>query len=99
MNGWSIINSMGISMWLKAVIVILFVLVLISLSSALVFLLKDSGSESKRTLYALGVRITLAALLMLSIFYGFYSGQLGRSAPWDSGNLETQDSVDDQPKM
>lgn len=77
-------------MWLKALIVILFILVLISLSSALVFLLKDSGSDSRRTLYALGIRITLAFLLILSIFYGFHSGQLGRSAPWDSGALQNQ---------
>lgn len=85
-------------MWLKAFIVILFVLVLISLSSALVFLLKDSGSDSKRTLYALGIRISLAALLILSIFYGFYSGQLGRSAPWDSGSLTNQNPTQHQPR-
>ena len=72
-------------MWLKIIIVILFVAVVVSLSSALVFLLKDMGSESKRTLYALGVRISLAGLLMLSIFYGLKTGQLGSSAPWDAG--------------
>jgi hypothetical protein len=72
-------------MWLKVIIVILFVAVLISLSSAFVFLLKDQGSASKRTLYALGIRITLAALLLISIFYGFNTGKLGSSAPWDRG--------------
>lgn len=72
-------------MLLKIVIVFLFVAVLISLSSALVFLLKDMGSQSKRTLYALGIRVTLAGLLLLSIFYGLITGQLGSSAPWDSG--------------
>ncbi|GLS24428.1 DUF2909 domain-containing protein [Marinibactrum halimedae] len=70
-------------MWLKAIIIVLFIAVLISLSSALVFLLKDSGSESKRTLYALGIRVTLAGALLLSIFYGLLSGQLGSNAPWD----------------
>lgn len=72
-------------MLLKIVIVILFILVLISLSSALVFLLKDMGSQSKRTLYALGIRISLAGLLLACIFYGLYSGRLGSSAPWDAG--------------
>lgn len=70
-------------MWLKVIIVILFLAIVASLSSALVFLLKDMGApESKRTLYALGVRITLAALLLLCIGYGFYSGVLDNTAPW-----------------
>lgn len=72
-------------MWLKIIIVLLFIGVVASLSSGLVFLLKDIGLQSKRTLYALGIRITLAALLLLSVFYGLYTGQLGSSAPWDAG--------------
>jgi len=72
-------------MWLKIIIVLLFFAVLASLSSALVFLLKDMGApESKRTLYALGIRITLAALLLICIFYGLESGILSSQAPWDS---------------
>lgn len=71
-------------MLLKAIIVILFIAVIASLTSGLVFLLKDmSGDESKRTLYALGIRITLATALMGSIAYGLYTGQLGSRAPWD----------------
>ena len=71
-------------MWLKILILILFVGVLISLGNGLRFLLKDVGvPESKRTLYALGIRITLATLMMLLIFYGFYSGILSSQAPWD----------------
>ncbi|MGD8175270.1 DUF2909 domain-containing protein [Marinimicrobium sp. ARAG 43.8] len=71
-------------MWLKIIILLLFVGVLISLGSGLRFLLKDIGvPESKRTLYALGIRITLAALMMLCVFYGFYSGILSSTAPWD----------------
>lgn len=71
-------------MWLKIIILVLFVGILISLSSALGFLLKDANvSQSKRTLYALGIRITLAVLMMLCIFYGFYSGILHSQAPWD----------------
>lgn len=69
---------------LKFLIVVLFIAVVASLSSGLVFLLKDmSITDSKRTLYALGIRITLAATLLLVIAYGIYSGQLGSTAPWD----------------
>lgn len=70
-------------MWLKVLIVLLFLAVLVSLSSALFFLLRDMGApESKRTLYALGIRISLAALLLLAIWYGFHSGILTNTAPW-----------------
>ncbi len=70
-------------MLLKAIIVFLFVGVLISLSSALVFLMKDVGNPRKRILYALGIRITFATLLIATVFYGFYTGQLSSQAPWD----------------
>lgn len=69
-------------MWLKILIVVLFVAVVISLSSGLIFLMKDVGKPSKRALYALGVRITLATLLLIAVWYGFYSGILSNTAPW-----------------
>lgn len=69
-------------MWLKIIIVLLFIAVLVSLSSGLIFLLRDMGNPSRRTLYALGIRIALAALLVFSIWYGFYSGTLSNTAPW-----------------
>ncbi|MGH1472003.1 MAG: DUF2909 domain-containing protein [Cellvibrionaceae bacterium] len=70
-------------MWLKVIIVLLFIAILISLSSALVFLLKDMGvGGSKRTLYALGIRITLAAALVFAIWYGVETGILHNTAPW-----------------
>lgn len=70
-------------MLIKVLVVILFIAVVASLSSGLIFLIKDMGvSESKRSLYALGVRITLAASLMGVIAYGINSGQLGNTAPW-----------------
>ncbi len=72
-------------MYLKIIIVILLVGVIASLLSGLVFLFRDSDRpESRRTLHALGVRITLAAALLATIFYGFYTGQLsmGSNAPW-----------------
>jgi len=68
---------------LKIFILLLFIGVVISLSSGLVFLLKDIDSPQKRTLYMLGIRITLATLLLGTIFYGLYTGQLGSEAPWD----------------
>lgn len=70
-------------MLLKITIVILFIAVLVSLSSGLYFLLKDFGNTRRRTLYALGVRVTLATLLIGLIAYGFVSGQLHSTAPWD----------------
>lgn len=71
-------------MFLKVAIVVLFFAVIASLSSGLVFLLKDlSVKDSKRTLYALGIRITLAILLMATIAYGIQTGQLRNTAPWD----------------
>ncbi|MFM8356836.1 MAG: DUF2909 family protein, partial [Gammaproteobacteria bacterium] len=46
---------------LKVIIVLLLLGVVASLFSGLVFLFKDSDrADSKRTLYALGVRISLA---------------------------------------
>ena len=81
-------------MWLKVIIVVLFLAVLASLSSALVFLLKDTGNQSKRTLYALGIRITLASLLLISIFYGLYTGQLGSRAPWDGPRAEQKSQLE-----
>ncbi len=70
-------------MLLKIAIVVLFIAVLASLSSGLVFMLKDMNvPQSKRTVYALGTRITLAATLLALIAYGIHSGQLGNKAPW-----------------
>lgn len=70
---------------LKPLIVVLLIGVLLSLFSGLVFLFQDSDRQnSKRTLYALGVRISLASALLATLFYGFYTGQLriGTKAPW-----------------
>ena len=68
---------------LKAIIVILLIGVLISLFSGLGFLFKDSDiTGSKRTLIALGIRITLAGTLLAVTGYGLYSGELQLNAPW-----------------
>lgn len=72
-------------MLLKALIVVLFIAVVFSLTSALIFLLKDMNvPDSKRALYALGIRIALAFALMATIAYGIQSGELKSKAPWDN---------------
>jgi len=82
---------------LKVLIFVLLIGVIVSLFSGLVFLFKDAGQrDSRRTLHALGVRITLAAALLATIFYGFYTGQLrlGANAPWhaaSTGEVENPD--------
>ena len=70
-------------MWIKVVIVLLFIALVVSLLSGYVFLLKDRGS-SYRTWNSLSVRLILAALLMGFLIYGVYTGQLGSNAPWDA---------------
>ena len=70
---------------LKFVIIILLILVILSLSTGLVFLFKDTeNTGSKRTRYALGARVVFASLLLIAIGYGFYTGELriGTNAPW-----------------
>ncbi len=69
-------------MLLKAVIVVLFIGNLIALGTALVTLMKDQGEDSKRTAKWLTIRVSLAALLILTVTYGIWSGQLGISSPW-----------------
>ena len=81
---------------LKGVIVILLIGVVISLFSGLVFLFKDvDRHDSKRTWYALGVRISLATLLLITISYGFYTGelQIGANAPWHQTRHAPADQV------
>lgn len=68
---------------LKTLIIIVVVLLLISLGASLVFLLIDQGkTDSKRTVYALGARVTFAVILILLVIYGLYTGELGNSVPW-----------------
>ena len=51
---------------LKTLIIFVVVLLIISLGASLVFLLLDQGkTDSKRTVYALGARVTFAVILIL----------------------------------
>jgi len=56
------------------IIVFLFIaIILISLGSALYYLIKDKG-KSERTVKALTVRITFSIVLFLILMLGFYFG-------------------------
>ena len=66
---------------LKAAIVLLLLATLVSLFSGLFFLVKDEGKTS-RVMNALTVRVTLTALTVALIAWGFYSGQLVSHVTW-----------------
>jgi len=70
-------------MFLKFLVVILFIANLVALGSALFALLNDEGREGgKRTAKFLLIRVSLAAALLVVIVYGFYTGELGVGVPW-----------------
>ncbi len=83
-------------MWLKPAIAIVFFLLLFSLVSALFYLFKDRGTGRRRTLHSLGVRVTLAAVLLGLIGYGATTGQLKSSAPWSANNRAMQEQIKQQ---
>ncbi|HDZ08687.1 DUF2909 domain-containing protein [Pseudohongiella sp.] len=66
---------------LRVIIILLLVAIVVSLVAGYVFFYKDQG-RSKRVMYALGVRVTLAVILMICVFYGISTGQLSFGAPW-----------------
>jgi len=69
---------------LKTLMLILLIALIVSLFGGLNFLVKDlGGSNKKRLLYALGLRVTLAVMLVCTIIYGAYTGQIKSQAPWD----------------
>jgi hypothetical protein len=64
-------------MWLKLFIIAALLLIVGSLFSALFYLMKDKG-ESKRTVKALTLRISLSLGLFLLLMIGYYSGIIGQ---------------------
>ncbi len=66
---------------LKAAIIFMLLATVVSLFSGLFFLVKDQGHTS-RVVYALTVRVTLAALTLALVAWGFYSGQLVSHVTW-----------------
>jgi succinate dehydrogenase/fumarate reductase cytochrome b subunit len=69
-------------MWVKVVIVLLFIANLVALGTAFYTLMLDQGRGSNRTANLLLVRVSLAGLLLLFVIYGVWSGDLGITAPW-----------------
>ena len=65
-------------MTVKPIIILLIAGILLSLASSLFFLFKDRG-QGKRTVYGLGIRVTLAILLIILVAYGLSTGELGNS--------------------
>jgi len=61
------------SVLIKSLIIAMLVAILASLGAAWVFLLRDRSS-SKRTAWALTVRITLSVILFLALLLGMFSG-------------------------
>ncbi|WP_415753894.1 twin transmembrane helix small protein [Pseudomonas leptonychotis] len=66
---------------LKAAIILFLLATLVSLFSGLFFLVKDEGRTS-RVVNALTVRVTLTALTVALITWGFYTGQLVSHVTW-----------------
>ena len=70
-------------MFLILLIIILFIANLVALGVALYTMLHDQGREGgSRTARFLLIRVSLAAALLLVVVYGFYTGDLGVTAPW-----------------
>lgn len=66
---------------LKAAIILMLLATLASLFSGLFFLVKDEGHGS-RVVGALTVRVSLTAITVALIAWGFYSGQLVSHVTW-----------------
>ncbi|MBC3347749.1 MULTISPECIES: twin transmembrane helix small protein [Pseudomonas] len=66
---------------LKAAIVLMLIATIASLFSGLFFLVKDEGN-SNRLVIALAIRVSLAAITVGLIAWGFFSGQLVSHVPW-----------------
>lgn len=58
---------------MKIVVILAFVAILVSLGSALFFLVTDRG-QSKRTVKALAWRVGLSLTLFLTLMAGYYLG-------------------------
>ena len=65
-------------MLVKAVIILFLVVILYSLGSAFVFMVKDKG-EGERTLHRLMWRIGLSLFLLLILFFMFQMGWIESS--------------------
>ncbi len=65
---------------ITTLIYIVIPLLLLSLGGGLFFLLIDKGETGRnRTVYLLGLRVFFAALLIILVTIGLYTGELGNS--------------------
>ncbi len=70
-------------MFLKFLVIVLFIANLVALGTALFALFNDQGREGgTRTAKFLTVRVSLAAALLVVIAFGFFTGDLGVGVPW-----------------
>ncbi len=60
-------------MLIKVILIVLFIAMLVSLASALFFLVKDKG-ESNRTAKALTFRIAIAVCIFVFLFVAYFAG-------------------------
>lgn len=65
---------------MKIIAVIIMLVILGSLASAMVFLVKDGG-KTKRTVNALTVRISLSVALFAFLMFGYWMGWFRSSYP------------------
>jgi len=68
-------------MWLKIIILLLFIAMLYSLISGFYYLMKDR-TGSPRLIWSLTARIALAIAILGLITYGVLTGDLHINAPW-----------------
>lgn len=59
---------------MRIVVILFLIAILVSLASALVFLLRDHGQGSRRMVKALALRVGLSIVLFILLAVGFYSG-------------------------
>jgi predicted secreted protein len=79
---------------LKIVILLLLGLMIASLFNGLFILFQDQGAPgSKRTFHRLVIRVGLATALLTTMWYGFYTGKLHSTAPWDRPNTSTSSLI------
>ncbi|WP_082092811.1 twin transmembrane helix small protein [Candidatus Methylopumilus planktonicus] len=58
----------------KILVIAILLIILLSLSGGLFFLIKDKKRNSNRMVTSLSFRVGLSLLLFFLLFYGFYSG-------------------------
>ena len=67
------LHIMSAAFIFKIVIVLLLVVIIASLSSGMIFLVRDKG-QSSRTVKSLTIRIVLSIFLFILLFIGFKAG-------------------------